>query len=96
MFLFSIIAVLIIVLVAVIFATQNAVIIPLIFLYWQFKGSLALILFLSFILGFILGVAIVLPKFFKKSPSPKKKVEGFKSEGNIIKAEESENEEYKK
>jgi uncharacterized membrane protein YciS (DUF1049 family) len=97
MFLFSTIAVLIIVLVAVIFATQNAVIIPLIFLSWQFQGSLALILFLAFIIGFILGVLIVLPKWIGKKPlisNQKKKIEGFKSEENIIDPEKPENEKY--
>lgn len=94
MFLFSTIAVLIIVLVAVIFATQNAVIIPLIFLSWQFRGSLALILLITFIIGFILGVLIVLPKCIGKKPltsNQKKKIEGFESEESIIDPGKSEN-----
>ena len=67
MLLFSIIAALIIAILAVIFAIQNANIILVSFLVWKFQGSLALILLLTFVLGFIAGLLIVLPKLIKRN-----------------------------
>jgi len=78
MLLFFIIAALIIAILAVIFAIQNADIILVTFLMWKFQGSLALVLLLTFVLGFIAGLLIILPKLVKRSfavSSQRKKLE---------------------
>ncbi|MFH1575455.1 MAG: LapA family protein [Candidatus Nealsonbacteria bacterium] len=77
MLLFLIIAALIIAIIAVLFALQNASIILISFLAWQFQGSLALVLLLTFALGFITGLLIILPKLIKKSftAEPQKNLE---------------------
>ncbi len=76
--LFFIIAALIIAILVIIFAVQNASIALVSFLAWQFQGSLALVLLLTFILGFITGLLVVLPKLINKSltvRSQKRKIE---------------------
>jgi len=67
MFLFLIIVALIIAILAVIFAIQNVNVILISFLIWKFEGSLALVLLLTFVLGFIAGLLILLPKLLKRS-----------------------------
>lgn len=94
MLLFFIIAALIIAVTAVVFAIQNAAIILVSFFLWQFQGSLALILLLTFVLGFIAGLLIILPKLIKGSimiAGQKKKIEDFQKtpEKNLEKKEES-------
>lgn len=78
MLLFFIIAALVIAILAVVFAIQNADIILVSFLAWQFQGSMALVLLLTFVLGFIAGLLIILPKLIKRSfmaSGQKKKIE---------------------
>ena len=65
MLLFFIIVALIIAVLAVVFAIQNASIILISFLAWQFQGSMALVLLLTFVLGFIAALLIVLPKLIR-------------------------------
>ncbi len=78
MLLFLIILVLIIVILAVIFAIQNVNVILVSFLMWKLEGSLALILLFTFVLGFVAGLLILLPKLLKRSfamSGQKKKLE---------------------
>ncbi len=92
MLLFFIIAALIIAILAVVFAIQNADIILVSFLVWQFQGSMALVLLLTFVLGFIAGLLIILPKLVKRSfmvSSQKKKLE--ESQKSLEEKDESKN-----
>ena len=92
MLLFFIITALIIAILAVVFAIQNANIILVSFLMWQFQGSMALVLLLTFVLGFIAGLLIILPKLIKRSfmiPSQKKKLE--ESQKSLEEKDESKN-----
>ena len=63
---FSIIAALIIAILAIVFALQNADVILVTFLVWKFEGSLALVLLLAFVTGVIASLLILLPKTMKK------------------------------
>ncbi len=77
MLLFLIIAALIIAVLVVTFALQNANIILVSFLGWQFQGSLATVLLLTFALGSIVSLLIILPKLVERSfamSSQKKKL----------------------
>lgn len=92
MLLFLIIAALIIAILAVVFALQNADIILVTFLIWKFEGSLALVLLLTFILGFITGLLIILPKLIKRSfmiSNQEKKLE--ESQKKLAEKDESKN-----
>jgi lipopolysaccharide assembly protein A len=53
--------------VLVLFAAQNAAMVTLSFLSFHFQGSLALILVIVFAAGFITGVLMTLPSILKKS-----------------------------
>lgn len=66
MLLFLIIAALIIAILAVVFALQNADIILVTFLIWKFEGSLALVLLLTFVTGAIVSLLILSPWITKK------------------------------
>ncbi len=77
MLLFLIIAALIIAILAVVFALQNADIILVTFLIWRFEGSLALVLLLTFVMGAIVSLLALLPWIIKKGLiafSQKKKI----------------------
>ncbi len=52
---------------AIVFAVQNAAPVTVTFLLWQFKGSLALILLLTFVLGVIVALLAVLPGIVRRS-----------------------------
>ena len=52
---------------AVIFALQNAGLVSINFLIWSFKGSLALVLLLSFAAGAMSVLLILFPQVIKKS-----------------------------
>lgn len=89
MLLFFIIAALIIAILAIVFAIQNANIVLVSFLLWKFEGSLALVLLLTFVLGFIAGLLIILPKLIKrnlkasdqkKKPEEPQKISGERNE----------------
>jgi len=67
MLLFLVLAALTITILAVIFAVQNVGIVLISFLLWRLEGSLALVLLLTFALGFIAGLLILLPKSLSKS-----------------------------
>ena len=60
------IVILVIAILAVIFAIQNVSVVAVNFLMWKLEGSLALILSLTFVLGFIVGLLILLPSLLKK------------------------------
>lgn len=57
---------LIISLIAILFALQNAYAIPVSFLIWRFYGSLALILLLTLALGVIIGLLVTAPTIIKR------------------------------
>jgi len=58
---------LLIAIVAVIFALQNAVTITISFFIWQFDGSLALVLLLTLGLGFLISFFATLPSIIRRS-----------------------------
>jgi putative membrane protein len=63
--LFSLIAGLALGAVAVIFALQNIITIPVKFLFWQVEGSLALVLVLAVIAGVIISILVTIPEVIK-------------------------------
>ncbi len=90
---FFFIVALIIAFVAIIFALQNAAPILVSFLIWSFEGSLALILIITFILGFTASLLLFIFSFAKKKEHRNKGnlkvVQG--SEGTQNQNEETEN-----
>lgn len=50
----------------IIFALQNIVTVSLVFLSWQFEGSLALIIVLAVVAGMVIGSLLSLPSIFHK------------------------------
>lgn len=66
MFIFILIA-LIIAIIAVIFALQNAITITVSFFFWQFDGSLALVLLLTLALGFLISFFATMPAIIRRS-----------------------------
>ncbi|MBU4274643.1 LapA family protein [Patescibacteria group bacterium] len=61
-----VIVILVVAILAVIFALQNVNIIFVNFLIWKLEGSLSLILLLTFVLGFIVGLLVLSPKLLKR------------------------------
>lgn len=49
-----------------IFAVQNSDVVSIDFIHWEFRGSLAFVLVLSFIAGVLTGVFSLLPVLWKK------------------------------
>lgn len=73
----------IITIIAVIFAVQNAFPVTVTFFIWQFEGSLALVLLLTFVLGFITSLLTSAPNAIKRSlttASLRKELEKLKKE----------------
>jgi len=69
---------------AVVIALQNTVVIIINFLFWKFAGSLALILILALIFGFIAGLLVIIPTVIKKSSiisNQKKKIADLREKG---------------
>lgn len=63
---FFLILALLLALVTVIFIFQNTNLVIVSFLTWQFEGSLALLLLLTFIFGIIISLLVVIPLFFRR------------------------------
>ncbi len=61
----SILLALLIALVAVVFALQNATTVTIAFLAWHFDGSLALLLLLTLAVGFVVGWLAATPSIFR-------------------------------
>ena len=59
------IAALLLALVIVIFIFQNTNPVIVHFLAWQFEGSLALLLFLTFVFGIIISLLVAIPLLFR-------------------------------
>lgn len=57
---------LLIVIIAVVFALQNAVPVTISFLVWQLEGSLALVLLASFMLGVLAALLVTLPGMIRR------------------------------
>ena len=53
--------------VAVIFALQNVAVVTVMFMGWQFQGSLALIILLSVAVGVVISLLVSMPGTIKKS-----------------------------
>jgi lipopolysaccharide assembly protein A len=53
----------------VIFALQNAIPVTVTFFIWQFEGSLALVLMLTFALGVLVSLLVSIPAMLKKQPA---------------------------
>lgn len=86
---FLIILALLIAVVAVIFALQNTALVTISFLFWQFDGSLALVVLLAVLTGVLISVLASLPSIIKNqigSNSKNKKIK--EHEGLISKLEE--------
>ena len=66
MLLLSTIVILVIAILAVIFAIQNVNVVAVNFLMWKLEGSLALILLLTFVSGFIVGLLVLLPRLLNR------------------------------
>ncbi len=64
---FFILLAIIIAMALVVFAVQNATAITLTFLAWQFSGSLAVILALTFAAGVLTGLFLFAPTWLRKS-----------------------------
>jgi uncharacterized integral membrane protein len=58
---------LIIAVLVVVFAVQNAIPITISVLFWQFQGSLALVLLLTLALGAISGLLVSIPSLIKRN-----------------------------
>lgn len=77
---------LVIAILAIVFAIQNAVPITVTFLLWKFSGSLALVLLLTFALGVIMGLLASMPAVVRKSwtiASQKKRIEELEQEQGL-------------
>ncbi len=57
---------LLIVIIAVVFALQNAIPVTISFLVWQLEGSLALVLLASFMLGVLAALLVTLPGMIRR------------------------------
>ncbi|MDB5258943.1 MAG: hypothetical protein JWO73_151 [Candidatus Taylorbacteria bacterium] len=51
---------------AIIFTFQNIATITVVFLVWQFEGSLALIIVLAIVAGMIMGMFLLMPEALRK------------------------------
>jgi uncharacterized integral membrane protein len=61
---------LIVVVIVAIFSVQNAAPVAITFIFWKFEASLAIVLFLTVIVGILAGILIVM--LLKMKPSHKK------------------------
>ena len=66
----TLIVVLIIITVVMVFSVQNAIPVTILFLFWKFEASLAIVLFLSVLAGVAIGVSA--SSLFKMMLSKKK------------------------
>lgn len=64
---FYIIMVLLVAVVAVIFALQNSAAITISFFSWSISGSLSLFLIVTLAVGLLLGVLLMVPSVFRRS-----------------------------
>jgi uncharacterized integral membrane protein len=74
----QLIAAIIVAILAVVFALQNAVPITVSFLTWRFESSLALVLLITVALGIIMSLLVSVPSTIKKMKlisSQKKKIQ---------------------
>jgi lipopolysaccharide assembly protein A len=79
---------LIIAIIAVIFAVQNMAAVTISFLFWNVKGSLALVLLVSLTAGVLLSSLVSIPGFISgkwTSSSQRKKLANLETERNLYK-----------
>ena len=86
-----IITALIIAIVVVIFAVQNSSIALVSFLMWQFQGSLAMVLLLTFVLGFMTGLLVILPKLIRRSLAVRSQRKKLEESQKIMEQKEAQN-----
>lgn len=58
---------LVIAVLSVVFALQNAVVIPVSLLFWEVRSSLALVLLVTLALGIVVGLLAMAPSLIKRS-----------------------------
>ncbi|MEW6003457.1 MAG: LapA family protein [Nitrospirota bacterium] len=71
----TIVFVLIIITVVTIFSVQNATPVMVSFLFWRFEASLAIVIFLSALIGLLTGIAIASMIGLKRSMKKQKDLE---------------------
>ncbi|GEM_PF-1131320 len=84
---FYIVLVLLVAVVAVIFALQNSAAITISLFSWSISGSLSLFLIVTLAIGFLLGVLLMTPSVFRRSRMAhglKKQVSALEKEKNTI------------
>ena len=84
---FYIVLVLLVAVVAVIFALQNSAAITISLFSWSMSGSLSLFLIVTLSIGFLLGVLLMTPSVFRRSRMAhglKKQVSALEKEKNTI------------
>ncbi len=64
---FFLILALVIILALVFFALQNSTVITLTFLVWEYTGSLAFIIALTFAAGILTGILLTVPSWWRKT-----------------------------
>ena len=64
---YLLIVALIIAIISVVFALQNAVVIPVSLLFWEVRSSLALVLLVTLGSGIVVGLLAMAPSFIKRS-----------------------------
>jgi uncharacterized integral membrane protein len=82
----NLIIILIIAIIAVIFGVQNTAVVTINFLGLKFDSSLALVLLLSVLIGFVITILFSIPYFYKF----KKIISTLKKENSVIIAERDE------
>lgn len=71
----TVVFIIIIAAVVAVFSIQNAAPVSIAFLFWHFEASLAIIILLSVLTGFIIGMIVLLSIRFVRSPRKKEKQE---------------------
>jgi len=66
-----VVAALLIAVLAVLFGLQNPSLIDVKFLFWEFRGSMALVLLLTFAFGFVASLLLSMAAFLKKKMAEK-------------------------
>lgn len=74
---------LILALLIVTFIFQNTTPVIVYFLAWNFQGSLALILFLTFIIGIIISLLVAIPLLIRRMRSKKKIIGEIEKKENL-------------
>ena len=80
---FSLILALLFAILAVIFAVQNPTMVEITFFTWQIEGSLALVVFITLVVGVLIGLLVMIPSVVKRSinlSGQRKKIAGLEKD----------------